>query len=78
MIQSFKKGELLMAKIAYKAVVPRLEDTYFYKKYLNDPEARKRHDAILQQLRDAARPEIEELQRSERLTWEDLHGATFY
>ncbi len=61
-----------------KPRVPKLEETYYGQLYLNDPEARKRHDEILAKLREAARPEIEALERSERLTWEDLHGATFY
>jgi hypothetical protein len=60
------------------AVVPRLEDTYFGKKLLTDPKARADHDKIVGELREIARPEIEAMKRSERLTWEDLHVPTFY
>ncbi len=67
-----------MSKITYNARIPRIEETYFSKKYLNDPVAKARHDAILAKLREEARPEVEALKRSERLTWEDLHGPTFY
>jgi hypothetical protein len=67
-----------MSKISYKAVIPRLEDTEIGRKLMNNPAERKRHDDIVRQLREAARPELEATERSERLTWEDLHGPTFY
>jgi hypothetical protein len=57
--------------------IMRIEETHFGK-LLQDPEKRKHHDQIVAQLREEARPEIKALERSERITWEDLHGPTFY
>jgi hypothetical protein len=41
--------------------VPRVEDTYFSKKYAADPKAKARHDAIFAKLQEAARLEREEI-----------------
>lgn len=44
----------------------------FQQKLDADPELRKRADAIREQVREAARPEIEASKRSERLTAKDF------
>ena len=67
-----------MAKMCYKVVVRKLADTHFGKLLLTSAEARKRYEKIVHALREDARPEIEMLERSQRLTWDDLHRPTFY
>jgi len=60
-----------MAKISFQPRVPEVSETYFSKKYASNPDARARHDAILKKLQDAVKDEVEEIERSERLTAED-------
>ncbi len=60
-----------------KPRVERVEDTEVGKLLAESPEERKRHDQIVAELREAARPELEALWRSERITFHDLHQMVY-
>jgi hypothetical protein len=60
-----------MAKKLLKPRIKKIGETYFGQQ-LTDPKIQERHAQIVQQLRDAAKDEIELLERSERLTKEDF------
>jgi hypothetical protein len=68
-----KMAEEKRRVIRYIARIPKLEETEISKYLAANPEAKKRHDEIVAKLREEARPEIEALRRSERLTAEDYN-----
>lgn len=61
-----------------KPRVLRVEETEIGKLLASSAEARIRHERIVGELREAVHGELEAIERSQRLTWEDLHGPTFH
>lgn len=62
-----------------KIIKPRIlkvEETYIGK-LLQDPAERRRHDNVVNALRNAARPDIEAIRRSERLTSDDYRQMVY-
>ena len=58
--------------------IQKVEETHFGKILSENPAEQTRHDRIVKELREAAQEEVEVLERSERLTWNDLHVPTFH
>jgi hypothetical protein len=61
--------------MAKKVTTPRVREvaeTFFGKQLSADPGKARHHQSLVQQLREAARGEVEASERSERLTKEDL------
>ncbi len=74
---SLEKGDCMRNRFL-KPKVRSVEETSYGKLLLCDPRARKVHENIVSELREAARSEIAALISSERRTWDDLHIPTLH
>ncbi|MEK7650330.1 MAG: hypothetical protein AAB364_00425 [Patescibacteria group bacterium] len=61
-----------------KPRILRVEETEIGKLLASSAEARIRHERIVSEFREAAREELEAIERSRRLTAEDFHGPILY